>query len=275
MGLISGLLSLFIFVIGSIIVIELLTRFGVITDIKRKKSYLYVLIYLATLAAITFAPIVINDALSSTSFTYKTATDLGNPQWLGFWGSYMGGVVSALAAVVAFFLTYRQNEKQHEETRRQMLEQQRMQVLPILSIKEIAYSYTSASRQGLYLATEEMPARYIFIDLHVTNISSNPALFFELEGAPKNLKGHLLPGQVDICSVGLPIIQGSRILSFKFLFSDSLGNKYQQLVTCTCQAEVLEKHESPYFSQPSFPQLVSNPSCKTDPSTRQPSKVDQ
>ncbi len=240
---------------------------------KEKKQ---VIIYWLAIVFILIAPIVIN-FFFSLDIQFPTAPHLGNTEWLGFWGSYTGGVIGAIVTGIAFFFTYKQNEKQHDETRKQMLDQQRLQVLPILSITGSISSFTGYCNAlqctNLASMSGENSERLIWIELSVKNISSSPALFFELEGSSGCLCGHILSGAEVRCKVAVPLIEEDKEYDFNLIFKDTLGNKYYQKVTYFCESAVLDAHKIPSFSQPAFPQLAPNPSCKTDPSTRQPSEV--
>ena len=44
-----------------------------------------------------------------------TANDLGNKEWLGFWGSYIGGCFGGLCTLITIYLTIRYYEKQENE----------------------------------------------------------------------------------------------------------------------------------------------------------------
>ena len=41
-----------------------------------------------------------------------TANDLGNKEWLGFWGSYIGGCFGGLCTLITIYLTIRYYVKQ-------------------------------------------------------------------------------------------------------------------------------------------------------------------
>lgn len=53
--------------------------------------------------------------------------------WVGFWSNYAGAFLGGLASLVALYITYKQNEFQHETTREEMHEQNRLDVLPFIA----------------------------------------------------------------------------------------------------------------------------------------------
>ena len=61
-----------------------------------------------------------------------TAGGLGNAEWLGFWGSYIGSFLGILVTLGSFYWTYRQNEKFHRQNRQSIEEERRLSVLPII-----------------------------------------------------------------------------------------------------------------------------------------------
>ena len=77
-------------------------------------------------------PLLVNIAFLKLNF--KTGTDLNNVTWLGFWGSYLGGLLGSVAALIALFLTNRQQERYHSEEK----ESDRLRVLPAISCSLIA-----------------------------------------------------------------------------------------------------------------------------------------
>ena len=81
-----------------------------------------------------------------------TAGGLGNAEWLGFWGSYIGSFLGILVTLGSFYWTYRQNEEQNRQNRelseRQyhqnqeaMREDKRLSLLPVLLCTYKRYQY--------------------------------------------------------------------------------------------------------------------------------------
>lgn len=62
-----------------------------------------------------------------------SAPDLGNAPWLGFWGSYLGGLLGSIAALLAIFESRRQAKEQREENNKM----RRLSVLPIFNLNQI------------------------------------------------------------------------------------------------------------------------------------------
>ena len=115
-------------------------------ELKNKKNQ--ILISWVAISFILIAPIAIN-FFFSLNVLYPTAPLLGNQQWLGFWGSYMGGVIGAIVTGVAFCFTYKQNEEQHAETRKIMQEEKFKDVRPYLSADQITPSELSESYRDI------------------------------------------------------------------------------------------------------------------------------
>ena len=243
---------------------------------KEKKQ---IIIYWIAIIFILIAPIAIN-FFFSLNVQYPTAPHLGNTDWLGFWGSYTGGVIGAIVTGIAFFFTYTQNQKQHEETRKQMEAQNRLKILPILSLN---LTGTKATGYNLYhqcldllriLPTNisDFSKGYIFMTYQVKNISQYPALFFTLNGGDNGcVVNHLLPQEETTIHLGSPHSGKDYEGNFNLCFFDMEGNYYQQQV----HFFYISKIGIFGLRQPEFPQLFPNPSYKTNPSTRQLSEEDQ
>lgn len=98
-------------------------------------------------------PILVNQCFINL---FMKSAPLGNKEWLGFFGSYLGGIIGAFATLIALFATYKQNELQHRVTRDEMHEQNRLDILPFIN-----YSWVSPETltDGKVLNTTEHPAR--------------------------------------------------------------------------------------------------------------------
>lgn len=57
-------------------------------------------------------PVLLNVLLC---VSIPTASDLGNKEWIGFWGSYIGGCFGGLCTLITIYLTIRYYEKQENE----------------------------------------------------------------------------------------------------------------------------------------------------------------
>ncbi len=247
-----------------------------IKQLEKEKKFN--LVYWAALFIILLAPMVINAGFSSNE-QYPTALNLGNAEWLGFWGSYMGGVVGAIVTGVAFFFTYRQNKKQHEQTREQINTQHRLQHLPVLALDLKAETNSGFlwEHQGLDLSTVLSPNTIFnsgvatLVKYCVTNISSHPALFFSLDkNENEYLVNHILPLEKTVIYLSAPYSDNDYEGNFHLYFFDVEGNYYGQQVRFVYKTRSIEPLR---LLQPAFPQLIPNPSYKTDPSTHQPSEV--
>ena len=62
-------------------------------------------------------PIIINCVFCY--FHIPSVSDLTNKEWLGFFGSYLGGAFSGIFAIIAVIYTLKQNERNNKETLKQ------------------------------------------------------------------------------------------------------------------------------------------------------------
>lgn len=78
---------------------------------KKSKNTTWILSLGIFLVTMIFIPILLNDFFKNGRLFFlfgrgiKTGEDLGNVEWLAFWGSFLGGA----ATMIAVFLTLRQN----------------------------------------------------------------------------------------------------------------------------------------------------------------------
>ena len=202
---------------------------------------------------------------------YKTAPELGNPEWLGFWGSYLGGIFSSTAALIALYITTRQQELHHSDS----LTIIRLEYLPIPAIdyhfkditKEILLDTVfltyenDKSVSSQLIITEEDFRSYIAknIDTHfplqieISNIGNGAFLDLKIlnnDGRPCELCS-LAPGTKENYYFAFPIMQQG--LKLDLQFSDILGNIYTstqeisfdqdttEVGFLSCSAPVLQK----------------------------------
>lgn len=81
--------------------------------LPRKTTIVTFMICTATIAFAILLPKIVNCRFINGN--YVTGADLTNKEWLGFWGSYLGGLLGSIAALVALFLTIHQQEKHHAD----------------------------------------------------------------------------------------------------------------------------------------------------------------
>lgn len=80
---------------------------------KQIKRFIWILI---TIILIT--PVVINGFFLSP---LTLPSNLGNEEWLTFWGSYIGGGIGGIGTLIAVFFTIQYYEKQNERSRRAVI----------------------------------------------------------------------------------------------------------------------------------------------------------
>jgi hypothetical protein len=71
---------------------------------KNQFKGFYVLSAVLLLIAILL-PILVNQCFINL---FMKSAPLGNKEWLGFFGSYLGGIIGAFATLIALFATYQQ-----------------------------------------------------------------------------------------------------------------------------------------------------------------------
>jgi hypothetical protein len=92
-------------------------------------------------------PILINFMLFAD--IPKTPSDLGNSDWLTFWGSFIGGCFGGIATLIAVNSTLKQNlnnhekitnqtSQNHEDILKNLEDKSRLEVLPFINIKPVS-----------------------------------------------------------------------------------------------------------------------------------------
>lgn len=96
-------------------------------------------------------PIIINSLLF---LPYpSTPADLGNKDWLAFWGSFIGGSIGGLATLFAVYYTLKQNIEQNQANVNIQRKQSRLEIIPYIDVR-------------LFLAKPTMnPAYFLFKDI--------------------------------------------------------------------------------------------------------------
>lgn len=111
------------------------------------------LIIFAIIGAIAVPP-VLNALLC---INIPTAPDLGNQDWLSFWGGYLGGIVGMVGTIIALLISYQQNKQLHKDAKKQnkmfhkseqkqRQESLRLQILPYISVSNIDYDFNAADK---------------------------------------------------------------------------------------------------------------------------------
>ena len=103
---------------------------------KRIKKYLWIV------AIILLLPLVVNFILLIPSFTPIVGDNIS---WLGFWGSYLGAIISASVAFIILAIQYKQNSEENERNRKLQInvivhqqEQTRLNHIIDMSVKLLA-----------------------------------------------------------------------------------------------------------------------------------------
>ena len=90
---------------------------------KKGKLPLWILGYAAVILVIA---VVINVAMG---FSIPTNAGLTAPTWLGFWGSYLGGAIGCIPALLALYDNRREARRQHEESEKS----RRLAAMPVIA----------------------------------------------------------------------------------------------------------------------------------------------
>lgn len=223
-----------------------------------------------------FVPYILNSFMC----TYKIPTnpDLDIKDWLSFWGGYLGGSLSAMVGMGAILASHIQNRKHHDETLR-------LSVLPLLDMKsefednfEASKTYDSIilNDDGTFLR-KGLTGYYINLnstkkltyEVILTNVGMSSAFQLFIECKEERFAFPSL--SKDQSTKFYFCLQKGQNCSFVFEFKDLMSNTYTQEINI--DADKWEKEKDFCERTLSFPKLIPNPSCKTDPSTRQPSEV--
>lgn len=118
---------------------------------KEKNLSISTRIIIMFLLATIIIPIIIN-LLLYLPFP-PTPSDLGNKEWLAFWGSFIGGSIGGIATLFAVYYTLKQNIEQNQTNLNVQRKQSRLDIIPYIDVR-------------LFLDKPSMnPAYFIFRDL--------------------------------------------------------------------------------------------------------------
>ncbi len=226
------------------------------------RSYGWFIVPIITL--IIFTPWVLN--LFFLNGEVKTAANLGNKEWLAFWGSYLGGVATLTAVVLTLLQNQKvikQNEKilNHQEKRARLAHMPFIDVL-ILNDKDKELHKTKLQPPNTFitlspndtLISSQLPKKYHVPieqgteevkESHVTRLIATEINFIRLQitqkGPSLSSKTQLQLENEDLSppftlapgeSVILPVLfdSGWPEGNYKFIFSyeDIEGYKYEQ-----------------------------------------------
>lgn len=193
--------------------------------------------------------------------TIASAPNLGNAEWLDFWGSYLGAFMGCIPAVLALQESRKQAKQQYEDSEKN----RRLSALPVFSCKSNSLSFISGQLEsvttlsGLFFLKQELgfygqfhsinvqdytekaleeadASAILFFEFH--NIGAGPALNVSL--ACSNISASRpIPIQSIGCNETKTIIfavcippNAAADYEFRYniaiSFSDVLGNKYVQ-----------------------------------------------
>ncbi len=193
----------------------------------------------------------------------STASGLGNKEWLGFWGSYLGSGLGAITTLIAFLATYRQNATQHRQAQEQIVDQIRLSVRPILELKTKQFNSLTEAKYYNVLSfkpdgqTEIFPAAFgknridtddkqMWVALTVSSVGAASAFQIKLLHSSHSFpigsleSGHsqdlLMTGQTtqektdpkDQVAYTTSIPDGSISYLIEFTYYDIVGNQYKQ-----------------------------------------------
>lgn len=211
-----------------------------------KKGNLPLWIFLYILGILLLAAIV--NALMGLAI--PTDASLNAPTWLGFWGSYLGGAIGCIPALLALQHSMSQSEEQRQDAERNL----HLSKLPVLDnhtlhiLKVSDFPKGSLSSTKYFLESCHDPKGYFVrkatsdnieailradhcdvILLHIKNIGHGPALSVSIhfEDDSRFPIGALAEG--DSLNLLLALVRREdSTYPIKFSFSDMLDWKYSQ-----------------------------------------------
>lgn len=171
-------------------------------------------------------PILINSSLFG--IFPSTPSDLGNAEWLSFWGSFIGGAIGGVATLIAISYTLIQNSRYHIELMKtqynsnQMIldnqnEMKRVDVMPFISFagkfKDRFTVSTLDSKSNINLRYEKIfdfPETYFIFDKDISwTTKLNDPYKKLLNNNGLELKGNslvdtgVIEQSIEICNLGL------------------------------------------------------------------------
>lgn len=221
----------------------------------------------------TFTPKIVNFLFMEKVF--PSANDLQNPEWLGFWGSYLGGLLGSVAALIALVLTIWQQDKYHADTENS----NRLSIMPavIFSLtsqpenKKSILSYIAIQKDGSiykhtainYVSFVESCNEYtskVSVYCEINNIGLGPAFEVYLFTDKNNKQQSTYLGNLSTGSstTYLLIIPPKKSIKLILRFYDAYGNCYET----ESQINYKESEDSYGFSQSKRPEYIPNSKLK-------------
>ena len=104
---------------------------------KKQKFLRWLLIYILVILGIA---IIVNVLMF---LSIPTDSSLNAPTWLGFWGSYLGGAIGCVPALLALYDNRREARRQHEESEKS----RRLAAMPVFDcrIRYVSRAYAKDS----------------------------------------------------------------------------------------------------------------------------------
>lgn len=204
---------------------------------KKGSGWKLFLLLIILLIVILLSPYVV---YLCTSINPQVIDGSATTPWIGFWGSYLGGLLGSIAALIALFETRHQSRAQQYENN----ENRRLSVLPALNIscrpigvKETVKSFFVFKPDDPYKSFFEQTKAEHSSDtskqeviLCFTNIGLGPAFNINVSYNNNSVKiDGLKAGQTNEYAIKF-MLSSTEDKSFQFSvsFSDILGNTYNQ-----------------------------------------------
>ncbi|WP_214805764.1 MULTISPECIES: hypothetical protein [unclassified Exiguobacterium] len=195
---------------------------------KNKTIFISVIIFL-------LIPVVLNIVFIHGAFS--SGKDLGNKEWLGFWGSYLGGT----ATLLAVWLTLRQNKKiiiQNEQIlfyNKKGLEFQeekaRLSILPYIDVNIF-------NNEDIHKLNLQQPSGFIILKRPKESLITNK-LSDEYRGILENpleeihSDGVITTMVIDVCLINLVLTQKSPSLARNIYLTIEDSNSNTEPLTLT------------------------------------------
>ena len=227
---------------------------------KKTSDSLWVLIAFFVIA-VALIPLLSNLLLNEL---IPPDNNLKPADWLGFWGSYLGGLFGSMAALIALYVTRKQSKQLQEENK----EAHRLSVMPALNFSTRAVSYISSKANFescfIFSPEKEHVLREIPVDefenarndAYAKNITNSVILIVSNYGMGPAMHTEICYGESKISLGG---IKDGQFVQYEFLLSyprsndhlstqydleirylDILGNCYSQTQTVKVSGEDTE-----------------------------------
>lgn len=196
-----------------------------------------------------------------------TGDQLGNPEWLAFWGSYLGSGLGIFATYISFRMTYDQTEQQYKNAEKEREEERRLQILPYINVvQKGAPKKDSPDLIDIWISgSSELQRMPCYIDIQ--NIGLGNAVNVEIQYGTFELKPKNLPnlpvGEVFSIKLSSVLVSKEEFeTQIVFHFSDLQSKRYTQSVKIYLRKSVFrEKEKYIYRMETNAPQLLqSDPS---------------